>query len=54
MDYSEYLGPNYKPPKKYATVISNHTSYFDPLVMFLFYKACMVSKAGVRNVPLVG
>ena len=25
--YKKYLGPNYIPPKKYTTVISNHTCW---------------------------
>lgn len=54
-DYSPYLGPNYdRTQTKYSTILSNHTSAFDPIIFGYLYNARMVSKASLRSVPLIG
>ena len=55
VDYSEYLGPDWKPSFKNAgTIISNHTVFIDILVMSHRGTNSMVSKAGVERMPLMG
>ncbi|MDH3651120.1 MAG: 1-acyl-sn-glycerol-3-phosphate acyltransferase, partial [Saprospiraceae bacterium] len=42
------------PPESPGIYVSNHRSYFDPVVVLARIKACPVAKAEVRNWPLIG
>lgn len=53
VDYTEYLGQNYVTPN-FSTIISNHTSAFDPIILAFLYNVRMVSKASLRSVPIIG
>jgi len=47
MDYSEYLGANYKKdphPKHISTMISNHVSWVDIFVLLVQYTPAFASK----------
>lgn len=55
-DYSYYLGPDYKEKmsKRYAsTVISNHVSWFDGMVIACRVLPSMTPKASMRNTPII-
>ena len=54
MDYSEWLGPDYEKDSKFGTIVSNHTTYMDPVIHVMLYSTVMVSKGGVSQVPLIG
>lgn len=53
-DYSKYLGKNYDKNAWESTVLSNHTSVFDPIILGALYGARMVSKDGLKTVPFIG
>lgn len=53
-DYSAFLGPQKTSYDWYSTVLSNHTSAFDPILMGYLYSARMVSKASLKSVPFIG
>lgn len=57
IDYSEYLGPDYKKDKQPvnpSVLISNHTGFLDPLVIGRKFESFYVSTRGNLNIPLVG
>lgn len=55
IDYSAYLGPDWKPSwKNPGTVISNHSSFIDIMCHMYRQEPSHVSKAGVLNIPFVG
>lgn len=57
-DYSEYLGPDYKEtmklPKKISTIVSNHSSWFDPLLLNNIFACGFVAKREVKTAPVGG
>ena len=57
-DYSKYLGSNHDQPEdkleNFSTYVANHTSYMDIQVMATLYLPAMVSKVGVKDIPLIG
>lgn len=53
-DYTAYLGPQKVSFDQFSTVLSNHTSAFDPILMGYLYSARMVSKASLKSVPFIG
>lgn len=56
VDYSYYLGENYKdtyrPIKKTSTIVCNHISWLDCIVLILERKPAFAPTAGFRTVPL--
>lgn len=54
VDYTEYLGENYEKNAKAVTNISNHTSWLDILLFMSKLSPGFISKAPVRDYPLVG
>jgi 1-acyl-sn-glycerol-3-phosphate acyltransferase len=55
MDYSKYLGPDWKPEYKgAASLVSNHSGWLDILTLFYVKKPSLVSKEGVKKWPIVG
>lgn len=57
-DYTEYLGPDYKKTnkktKRVSTIISNHTSWLDPVVFIKTLRPAFSPSAEFRHLPLVG
>jgi lysophosphatidylcholine acyltransferase/lyso-PAF acetyltransferase len=57
MDYSYYLGPDYKKtqklPKYVSTVVANHSSWADNLLEMIYYRTSFVAKVEVLNVPFI-
>ena len=57
-DYSEYLGPDYKEtmklPKHISTIVSNHSSWFDPLLLNNIFGCGFAAKKEIKNVPVGG
>lgn len=37
-DYSEFLGPNYVPPEVFSTVVANHSTPIDHVLLGYFSK----------------
>lgn len=58
VDYSYYLGPNYrqssKKIKRTSTIVSNHVSWLDPVVLIKNLKPAFAPSAEFENVPLLG
>ena len=58
VDYSEYLGKDYKKtmkkPKRVSTIISNHTTWLDPVVFIKTLRPAFSPSAEFRHLPLVG
>lgn len=55
MDYSKYLGPEWKPSyDKPSTVICNHSTWLDTPVMMTINSPSFIAKASVRKIPFVG
>lgn len=54
VDYTEYLGENYDKSSKAVTNVSNHTSWLDILLFMSKLSPGFISKAAVRDYPLVG
>ena len=57
VDYSKYLGPDYRenmrPIKKFSTVISNHVSWLDSHVIFLFFNVAFTLDKGFETMPIM-
>jgi 1-acyl-sn-glycerol-3-phosphate acyltransferase len=57
LDYSEYLGPDYKKNqmkiKRTSTIVSNHVSWLDPVVLIKNVKPAFAPSAEFRNVPIL-
>lgn len=57
-DYSYYLGPdykeNYKKIKRTSTIVSNHVSWLDPVVLIKNVRPAFSPSEEFRNVPLLG
>ena len=56
VDYSYYLGPNYKEKmssKTTSTVVSNHVSWLDAIVFGRRFMPAMAPKDTMKHVPLV-
>jgi lysophosphatidylcholine acyltransferase / lyso-PAF acetyltransferase len=51
--YRKYLGPDYKEPKKYSIIISNHLSWIE-IIHNLKIGAGFIAKEELENVPIVG
>ena len=57
VDYSKWLGPDWKPTYDGATmVVSNHTSYCDVFTIFLFLNPMpgFIAKTSIKGIPAVG
>lgn len=59
IDYTEYLGPNYKTttplPAKVSTIVSNHTSHLDfAIILASEFKPAFVAKKPFRKEPIIG
>lgn len=58
MDYSYYLGPNYKEGykeiQKTSTVVCNHISWIDTMCLYQYYKLAFSLDIGFKRVPLMG
>ena len=57
VDYSEYLGPDWKPDydsKRTSTVISNHSCFLDAMVHGLSQLPSHIAKGEVRKFPGIG
>ena len=58
MDYTEYLGENYKDKyrdiKNTSTYVSNHVSWIDTMNLYKFYPMALSLDKGFKNVPLMG
>jgi lysophosphatidylcholine acyltransferase / lyso-PAF acetyltransferase len=55
VDYSKYLGKEYKPTfKGHGVVVCNHQSWIDILVIMHLYDFSFLSKESVRNYPWIG
>lgn len=56
-DYSEYLGPNYQrkmaADKRISTVVSNHVSWLDPVVLLNSTYAAFSPSAEFAGVPVL-
>ena len=56
VDYSYFLGPNYKQKmnnKTTSTVIANHVSYIDIMLMIKHYLPSVAPKEQLKSTPLV-
>lgn len=58
VDYSEYLGQHYKKYakkiKRTSTIVCNHISWLDPVVLIKEIRPAFAPSAEFRNVPLLG
>ena len=56
VDYSYYLGNNYKKEEKVgkrtSTYVSNHVSWLDPIIMIKCVRPAFSPEAGFKNIPL--
>ena len=54
--YKKYFGPDYKIEYdgKFGCYICNHTSFNDILLTMAIYGCGFISKAGVKNIPIIG
>ena len=55
IDYSEYLGPNWK--KEYegaSTLIGNHVSWFDAVFAIVYYFPTIVARDTLQKTPFIG
>ena len=57
VDYSEYLGPDYKKkqvlPKKTSMIVANHTSWLDSPVLITSYYPGFTTSAEAGEVPVL-
>ena len=57
LDYSEYLGPNYKlnqkKIKRTSTIVCNHTSWLDTVVLIKSLRPAFAPSSEFRNVPIL-
>jgi 1-acyl-sn-glycerol-3-phosphate acyltransferase len=57
VDYTKYLGPNYKdskrPVKKVSTIISNHVSWLDSHFIFLYYNVAFTLDKAFETMPIM-
>lgn len=57
MDYEYYLGPNYKQNerkiKRVSTIVSNHVSWIDPVVLIKNVYPAFSPSSEFRNVPIL-
>lgn len=55
-DYTEYLGPNYKTNqkkiKRTSTIVCNHTSWLDTVILIKNIKPAFSPSSEFRNVPI--
>jgi len=58
VDYSYYLGPDYKSKmkkiKRTSTIVSNHVSWLDPVVLIKNVRPAFAPSEEFSRVPLVG
>jgi 1-acyl-sn-glycerol-3-phosphate acyltransferase len=55
IDYSEYLGPDWKKEYKGAsTLISNHISWFDSCFAIVYYFPTIVARDSLQKTPFIG
>ena len=57
VDYSEWLGPDWKPSYEGATmIVSNHQSWYEVFMTFFFVRPMpgFIAKSSVKTVPSVG
>lgn len=58
VDYSEYLGEHYKEYakkiKRTSTIVCNHVSWLDPVVLIKEIRPAFAPSAEFKNVPLLG
>jgi 1-acyl-sn-glycerol-3-phosphate acyltransferase len=58
VDYSYYLGPEYKRKmkkiKRTSTIVSNHVSWLDPVVMLYNIRPAFAPSEEFKRVPLIG
>lgn len=58
VDYSEYLGPDYKKnqvvPKHISTYVSNHVSWADIIVHISQFQPAFAAKIELKKVPVFG
>lgn len=58
VDYSYYLGPEYKRSmkkiKRTSTIVSNHVSWLDPVVLIKNIRPAFSPSDEFRGVPLLG
>lgn len=53
--YKKYLGENYDfSDNKYSLIISNHTGFFEIVVLMAMYSAGFIAKKGIKNYYFVG
>lgn len=53
-DYEEYLGKGYIPPKKFGTIVCNHSTPVDTVIFGSLYKQVLVAKAALKDVFFLG
>lgn len=58
VDYTEYLGENYKTNmkkvKRTSTLVCNHVSWFDCVILIKTIRPAFSPDAAFKNVPLLG
>lgn len=54
IDYSKYLGNGYQVPDNYGTIVANHSSLLDTVIIGYMYETKMVGKAAFKSIPLLG
>jgi 1-acyl-sn-glycerol-3-phosphate acyltransferase len=58
VDYSEYLGTHYKEYakkiKRTSTIVCNHVSWLDPVVLIKTIRPAFAPSSEFKNVPLLG
>jgi 1-acyl-sn-glycerol-3-phosphate acyltransferase len=58
VDYTEYLGPNYKDGyrkiKATSTYVSNHVSWMDTMCLYQYYPMALSLDWGFKTIPLMG
>ena len=52
VDYSKFLGPGYKSPKDFNTIVTNHSSYIDIIYLCTRYFTSFVSKKEIGDSAL--
>jgi hypothetical protein len=54
VDYTKYLGTSYETPEDYNTLVSNHSSYWDIMILLDICLPSFVSKGEIKKAPFYG
>lgn len=51
--YTKYLGPNYSRNEYASTIVSNHVSWLDPMVMLKEHLPAFSPTSGLKDLPMI-